>query len=60
MQSEPGVVENFCNSSTWEAEAAGLWVWGQPGLHSEYEASLGYIAKCLKKKNCKMKGQFFS
>jgi hypothetical protein len=23
------------NSSTWEAEIGGLWVWGQPGLHRE-------------------------
>jgi hypothetical protein len=24
-----------CNTSTWEAEAEGLQVWGQPGLCSE-------------------------
>jgi hypothetical protein len=23
------------NSSTWEAEAGGSWVWGHPGLNSE-------------------------
>jgi hypothetical protein len=39
------------NPSTQEAEAGGLWVKGQPGLHSEFEASQCYIARpCLKKK----------
>jgi hypothetical protein len=30
-----GVVAHDCNPSTWEAEAVGSWVPGQPGLHSE-------------------------
>jgi hypothetical protein len=39
------------NPSIQEAEAGGPQVWGQPGLHSELKASLGYIARpCLKKK----------
>jgi hypothetical protein len=33
-----------------EAEAGGsLWVWGQPGLKREFQASQGYMEKpCLK------------
>jgi hypothetical protein len=29
------VVLHTCNSSTWEVEAGGLTVQGQPGLHNE-------------------------
>jgi hypothetical protein len=30
---------------------ADFWVWGQPGLQSEFQDSLGYTEKpCLKKK----------
>jgi hypothetical protein len=28
-----GVVVHGCNLSTWETEAGGSQVWGQPGLH---------------------------
>lgn len=34
----------------WEVEAEGSGVQGHPQLHSEFEASLGYIRSCLKKK----------
>jgi hypothetical protein len=30
-----GKVVHACISSTWETEAGGSWVWGQPGLHSQ-------------------------
>jgi hypothetical protein len=36
------------NLSTWEAEAGGLWVWGQPKLHTETQSQK--IIK-VKKKN---------
>jgi hypothetical protein len=32
-----GMVAQTCNPSTWVAEARRLWVWGQPGLHSEVQ-----------------------
>jgi hypothetical protein len=31
-----------------QVEAGGLQVWGQPGLQSEFKASLGCIAKKIK------------
>jgi hypothetical protein len=35
---------------------ADFWVWGQPGLHSEFQDSQGYTEKpCLKKKKKKKK-----
>lgn len=38
-----------CSLSIHEAEARGIRVSGQPGLHKALEASLGYIARtCLK------------
>jgi hypothetical protein len=36
------MTEYSCNPSTEEAEAWGLQVWGQPRLHSKFEANLGY------------------
>jgi hypothetical protein len=43
------VVHAF-NSSTWEVEVD-LWVWGQPGLQSEFQDIQGYTEKpCLRKK----------
>jgi hypothetical protein len=39
------VVVHSCNPSTQEAKAEGSWVWGQPGLHSKLQASLGYIVR---------------
>jgi hypothetical protein len=42
------VVAHTFNPSTWEAEASGFWVWGQPGLQSEFQDSQGYTEKpCL-------------
>ena len=48
------------NPSTLEAEAGeSLWVQGQPGLHSEFQDSLGYTEKpCLKTKQNKTKTKF--
>jgi hypothetical protein len=34
-QSLLGVLVHSCNASTWEAEAGGLWVPGQPRLHNK-------------------------
>jgi hypothetical protein len=41
------------NPSTKEARASGsLWIWGQPGLHTEFQASQVYLVRpCLKKTN---------
>lgn len=38
------------NLSMQEAEAGGcLWVWGQSGLHREFQASQGYLVRpCFK------------
>lgn len=38
------------NCSTWETEAEGPRVQGQPQLHSEFKVSLEYMKPCLKKK----------
>jgi hypothetical protein len=44
------------NPSTREVEAGVLRVQGQPGLHSELKASMGYIASpCLKLKQTNKK-----
>lgn len=47
------VVVHPCNTCTPEAEAGGSEVQSQPWLHSESEASLGYVRSCpnLKKQN---------
>jgi hypothetical protein len=34
MMRKPNVVAYICNLSTWEAEAGGLHILGQPGLDS--------------------------
>jgi hypothetical protein len=39
-----------CNPSTHEIEAGGLRVQSQPGLISEFQISLGYIARLYLKK----------
>jgi hypothetical protein len=52
MKFLPRMVVHSHNLSTWETEAGRLWIKGQPGLHSKFEASLGYITRsCLKQKN---------
>ena len=42
---------HICKPSTWEVEAGGSEVRGHPQLHSEFEASLGYIRASLKTGN---------
>lgn len=39
---------HICNQNTWEVEAGGSEVQGHPWLHSEFEASLGYVRLCFK------------
>jgi hypothetical protein len=45
------------NPSTWETEAGvSLWVWGQPGLQSEFYDSWSLIVRhCLQTKQNKRK-----
>ena len=44
------MVAHAFNPSTWEAEAGGFRVQGQPGLQSEFQESQGYKEKpCLEK-----------
>lgn len=45
-----------CNSSTtWKMQPGGTHVQNQPGIHSEFKASLKYIVRsCLKEKNRKV------
>jgi hypothetical protein len=46
------MVAHAFNLSSWEAEAANFWVWGQPGLLSKFQDSQGYTEKpCLEKQN---------
>jgi hypothetical protein len=55
------MVAHSCNPSTQEAKAGGLRIWGQPGLHSEFQAILGYIARPrLKQKQTKEQDKMFS
>jgi hypothetical protein len=39
-----------CNPRSLDNEAGGSQVQDQPGIYSEFETSLGYIAKCCLKK----------
>jgi hypothetical protein len=49
MYHKPGVVAHAFNPSTREAD---FWVWGQPGLQSEFQDSQSYTEKpCLKQTN---------
>ena len=44
------VVVHAFNPSTWGQRQADFWVWGQPGLRSEFQDSQGYSEKpCLEK-----------
>jgi hypothetical protein len=54
----PGTVAHTYKPSTWEAEAGGPWVPGQPGLHNKIlsqknlkkflrDYGFGSVAKCL-------------
>jgi hypothetical protein len=47
------MVVHTCNPSTWEAEAGGLKVQDQTGLHGKLQASVGYTEKPLSQKNFK-------
>ena len=38
----PDVVVHACDTNTWEQEAGKSEVHGHPGLHSQFEANLGY------------------
>lgn len=51
IQTKPTMVAYACDSSIWKAEAGGLtWVLSCLGLHSEFQASLGYrVRYCLQK-----------
>jgi hypothetical protein len=43
-------------SALWRQRQADFWVWGQPGLHSEFQDSQGYTEKpCLEKPKKKKK-----
>ena len=50
MRLGPGMATHTFDPSILEAEAgAPLWVWGQPGLYSEFQVSQGYVERlCLK------------
>jgi hypothetical protein len=41
------MLAHTCKSSIWKVEGGGSWVWGQPGLHGEFQATLGYIARVV-------------
>lgn len=43
------------NPSTSEMEVGGPGVQGQPWLHRQFEASLGYVRFCLKRAKTKVK-----
>jgi hypothetical protein len=45
----PGAMGHRCDPSTQEAETGGSRVWGQSGLHSDFQASLDYITRCCHK-----------
>jgi hypothetical protein len=49
------VVAHAFNPSTWEAEAEDFWVWGQPGLQSEFQDGQGNTEKPYLKKPKKQK-----
>jgi hypothetical protein len=50
VQQNPCVVAHTCNTSSWKTKAGGLQIQVQPGLHTEFQASLGSTARpCLKK-----------
>jgi hypothetical protein len=42
---EAGMVEHSCNLRTWEAEAGGSQIQGQPELHSRFQATGDYKVK---------------
>jgi hypothetical protein len=48
-----GMVLHACSPSIQKSEAGRLWVWSQPGLYSEFQASQGYIVRSYLKKNLK-------
>lgn len=52
---QPGLVAHTCNPSTTGAEAGDTSVWGQIGLQSEFQATLGCIVKCWVRKKKQQK-----
>lgn len=51
-----GMVVHFFNPSIWEVEAGiSLWVWGQPGIHSEIQTRKGHKVRKTKEGNRKFK-----
>lgn len=54
-----GLVANACHPSTWEAEAAGKRVQGQPELHREFSASLCNLVTIILIKRLSAKPQRF-
>jgi hypothetical protein len=50
------MVAHAYNPSTWGQRQADFWVWGQPGLQSEFQDSQGDTEKpCLEKQTNKQK-----
>jgi hypothetical protein len=54
------VVVHACNPSTQKGEAEGYQVQGQPGLYSNFQASMGYKKKFLKEFSWKKKDSCYS
>jgi hypothetical protein len=44
------MMAHTCDLSTQKVEDRGSGVQGQPGLHSEYQTSLGYVVRLAKNK----------
>jgi hypothetical protein len=49
----PGMAIQACNPSIQQAEAGGSQVQGQPGVHSQFKASLGYTVRSVSKTKTK-------
>ena len=50
---KPGMAAHACNLRTSEADTGGLRVQRQPGLYSEFQASLSHVMRpCLRGTKC--------